>query len=242
MATSLSLGGYVASENFAAAFGPRQKALAKRGVLIHGGRGQTCLSNLPPDRITNMLTEDLIPVGYADYSDGKTWGNDTGSTRVGQAWTYQKANWGAKTDKVCLYGASMGCLTLLRWALANVSSVACFVGLIPALSLVSLHDDNTVANAGLSASEIETAHGVSGTYAGNATITARDPLQNAASYTFPILLMYSGNDPVAVPAAVTSFAAAAPDVTLVNMGNLGHAASADLAYGDQLAGFLAAHA
>ena len=236
MAISTSLGGYVAGETFIGAFGYRQKPLAKRGVLIHGGRTQTALSNLPPDAITDSLNEDLIPVGYADYSNGATWGNDTGSTRVGQAWTYQKATFGAKTDKVCLYGSSMGTTTLLRWALANVGSVACLVGVIPALSLVDLHDQNR----GGYAAEIETAHGVSGTYAGNATITARDPLQNAASFTFPIRFYYSGDDPITVPAAVTSFVAACPSASAVNMGNLGHAAASG--YEAEISSFLAGYA
>jgi pimeloyl-ACP methyl ester carboxylesterase len=238
MSTSLRAGGGASSaENFIGCAGQRQKANARRGVLISGGIAQTALSNIPPDRITNALTDDSIPVGYADYAGGSTWGNDTGRTRVGQAWTDLQA-FGAKADKVCLYGASGGCFPLLRWAVANVSSVACFAGIIPGLSLVDAHDNN---RGGFAAS-IETAHGISGTYAGNGTITARDPLQNAAAFTFPILLFYSANDPVAVPSVVAAFAAAAPNVTLVNMGNLGHAASADFQYSDQIVAFLAKYA
>jgi hypothetical protein len=235
LATSTGTGQYVAAENHLACF-TATKAGARRGVLVHGGRTQTALGNMPPDGISQALAAEGIPVMYGDYSDGKTWGNDTGSTRAGQLWTYQKANFGAKTDKVCLYGASMGAATLLRWALANVSSVACFAGIIPALSLVDLHDNNR----GGFAAEIETAHGVTGTYAGNPTITGRDPGQNAASYAFPIKLWYSGDDPTVVPATVAAFAAAAPNCSTVNMGNFGHAANPR--YASDVATFLRQYA
>lgn len=241
MSHSVSTGRYVASENFIGAFGRRQKAGAKRGVLISGGLNQTALSNMPPDHVTGMLTDDAIPVGYADYSNGATWGNDTGRDRVGQAWTFLKSEFGAKTDKVCLYGSSGGAITLLRWAFENPTNVACFVGLIPTTNLVDSHDNNR----GGFAANIETAHGISGTYAGNATITTRDPAQHASSLTsFPIRLYYSNNDTIILPFTVTDFAAAVNaaggNATTVNMGDFGHGANP--IYADELAGFLARYA
>ena len=231
----MGTGAYVASENHVACFTAR-KAGVRRGVLIHGGRGQTALGNLPPDGVTRALAADSIPVMYADYSNGATWGNDVGRDRVGQLWTYQKNTWDAKTDKVCLYGASMGALPLLRWALANLSSVAAIALAIPAVSLVDLHDNNR----GGYAAEIETAHGVIGAYAGNATITARDPLQNAAAYAgIPIKIWYSEDDPICVASAVAAFATAAA-ATAVNMGKLGHAT--DPAYAADVKAFLARYA
>ena len=238
VSTSSGTGQYVASEWHIGCYSRRVKSAARRGVLIHGGRTQTALSNMPPDSITAQLVSDSIPVMYFDCSDGKTWGNPTSVTRTGQAWTYQKNNFGAKTDKVVLYGTSMGALVMFNWALANLSSVAGIVTVNGAVSLIDLHDNDRGGHK----AEIETAHGtgVVASYVGNSTITARDPAQNAASFAgVPIKMFYSGNDPICIPSATTAFASASGAET-VNMGNLGHAT--DPAYAPDVAAFIARYA
>lgn len=223
---SSGTGEYVASEDHVAHRGPRQKPLEKRGLIVHGGWGQRGLDGVVPDMVERVMCDDGVPVLFADFSDGKTWGNATGQSRMDSAWTFLKSRCGAKTDKVVLYGASMGAMVCLRWALTNPTKVAAILGVIPANNLVDLHDSAPGVTAPQK-TDMETKLGISGTYAGNGSITAIDPAQNAASYAgIPILFFYSGNDTTVQPATVTSFCAGVgASATAVNMGNFGHGAA-----------------
>lgn len=224
LSTQVGTGVYVASETHIV-HAPR-KRFSKRALIIHGGWGQTALDGLAPAVLQQFAAENGAPTMFADFSDGKTWGNATGQSRVSSAWSFMQSTFGVKTDKVVLYGASMGAMVCLRWAMANPSNVAAIMGMIPANSLVDLHDSAPGITAGQK-TDMETKLGVSGTYAGNGTITAIDPFQNPSSFSsIPMLLFYSGDDTTVRPATVTGFATAVgSNVTAVNMGNYGHGAA-----------------
>jgi predicted alpha/beta hydrolase family esterase len=249
LSTSTGTGQYVASETHVGCTGRYTNAGAKRAVLIHGGRGQTALSNMPPDTITRLVVETGAPVMYADYVDGKQWGNDTVQSRISSLWTFAQSSFGAKTDKVVLYGASMGGPCMLNWAIANPTKVAAIALVIPAVDLGDIYDNNTTASLGFTAStDIDAAYGGAGSFSGTVRTTHNPTLNASALAGIPILQFYSGNDPVCRPATQTAFqAAVGSSCTIVNMGNYGHAAPSPpdpsaLANDDQLIPFLAQHA
>lgn len=213
----------------------------KRMVLVHGGYGQTAAGNLPPDTVAQEIVRRGGAQMFFDCVDGKTFGNDTAITRVGQAWTYGRAAFGTKSDKLCLYGSSMGGLPLLNWALANLPSVACVALVIGATDLRDMHDNGRGASIGIDlTAAIETAFGGLAGY--NAAATAHNPAEHASSFAgIPIRIWYSGNDPVVVPSTVTSFVAGVgASASAVNMGNLGHAV--DSAFAKDVAAFMGQYA
>jgi predicted alpha/beta hydrolase family esterase len=240
LSTSVGTGEYVAGETHMGASGPRVVAASRRGVVIHGGRGQSALSNMPPDLITQALVAMGAPVLYGDFVDGRTWGSDLGQTRLGQLWTLQKNNFGAKNDKVVLYGSSMGALVVLNWARANPASVAAIALVIPATDLRDLHDNaaSRGAAAAGAAAEIETAYGGAAAYA--AAATAHNPAENAASYRgLPMKIWYSGDDPTCLPSITTAFASGA-GAEAQNIGNFGHGSNS--AYAGSVVDFLGSYA
>jgi hypothetical protein len=197
----------------------RRNQVLRGSVLCHG-HGATSTAYYTSSSTT---TRDIGYVGIAPDCGGATnWGNDASQTALTNAFTYLTTGiLGCKTDKIVLNCGSMGALAGLRWAKDNPTKVAAILLSIPATSLVDLHDNNR----GGYAAEMETAHGVSGTYAGNATIIGKDPAQNTsaiAAIGCPIRLYYSTDDPICVPSATTTFGAAV-GAEMISMGAQGHA-------------------
>lgn len=196
--------------------------LPKRGFsgryvcIVHAGRTQTHTVTAPPANSVQAALADrgIASIG-ADFSTGTTWGNDTSITRVGQLITWLTGR-GAPSTKYLLYGVSMGSLVLLNWARANASQVAAYAGVIPAVDLADLHD----FNRGGYAAEIETAYGGAAGY--TAAVATHNPATATASFTFPVRVWYSTNDPVCIPSTATTFASATGG-TAVPIGALGHA-------------------
>lgn len=214
------------------------RAGVKRGVVIHGGWGQTAASNSDPDDIGRMLLRAGIPQINTDFVDGKQWGNDTVQSGIGSSWGYLRTEKGAKADKALLYGASMGGLCALNWARANPTLVAAVALLIPVVDLADMHD----SNRGGYAASIEAAYTNLAGY--TAAVAAHNPAVHASDFaSIPIKAWYSGNDPVALPGPVTSFVSGAGSASAVNMGNLGHSTvGAPASTGSDIAAFLAANA
>jgi predicted alpha/beta hydrolase family esterase len=213
-----------ASSELAAEVGPARPNGA-RGVVYAHGAAQTA-----KDIAGNVFVQPplfglaQIPFIAADLAGGTAWGNDACKARMDDAWAYLQSKYKAKADKVLLYGQSMGSLAVLTWALANPTKVAACAVCLPIVNLVDVHDNNR----GSFAATIETALGISGTYAGNATITARDPFQNTAAFTFPMKMWISDTDTVGRPADATSFAASVGAPT-VSLGSIGHSLSSFVA-------------
>lgn len=220
MVTSYGVGRYVASEADVILRGRFAKpTTSKRGIVWCHERG--ALANflqVEPLLGAELLTRAGLPIIAADLGGTATWGNDTEQARTQQAWDYLVTAAGCASDKVLLYGMSMGAPGALNWARANPTKVAAVALVLPITDLIGFHD----ANLGGYATEIETAYG--GLAAWNAAKAAHDPLTHAAEYAgIPIKLWYSTDDSLALPANVTAFAAASGASTQ-SMGAQGHTA------------------
>lgn len=210
-------GQYVASERHMAVFDRSYHPDAtKRGVVHHAARTQQVSGFDPANQIVQAI---CAPSGPAlincDFSNGTTWGNDTGQSRLGSAWAYVKTAFGAKTDKVVLYGISMGMLVCLNWARANPSSVAAIVGISGVVDLADMHDQNR----GGYAAEIETAYTNLAGY--TSAVAAHNPAVHATDFVgIPMKLWRSSDDTIAIPSLTDTFAATA-GATIVNAGSGG---------------------
>lgn len=216
----VGLGGYAASENHAALVPRGHRAdQSKRVVLSCHGSGGTAQTWAWTDVNSYPINQWLARVGFpvlsCDFGGTNTWGNDTSRTRVGDAFTFAQSKLGVKTDKVLLFGASMGTLTALNYARANPTKVAAIALALPITDLVDAHD-----NRGFTA-VTETAYG--GTAAYNAAKAAHNPATNTADLAgIPIKLWYTTDDPYAWPATVAAFDSALGSADAVSIGTGGH--------------------
>lgn len=161
----------------------------------------------------NVCAPDLGAV--AGVSD--TWGNATAMSRMDDAWAWIKnaAGGGAKTDKVCLVGGSMGGLNAVNWASRNPTKVAAIALVIPALDLEDIYVNDR--GPGLRA-QIQAAYGGAPDY------TQRSPLLLASSIAgIPTRVWYSTNDVVTPAATTLSFiGSVGQSVSARSMGAVGH--------------------
>lgn len=217
------VGQYAPGETHVVKFGRTWRPGTKRGVIFHGGRGQAALDYIGPGAASAIRLG--APWIHIDGVDGKQWGNDTvtgAGGRIDQAWSYLQTKFGAKTDKVVIYGVSMGGLTVLNWVRNNLTKVAAVALVTPAVDLRDLHDnDRTWPNLNFhSPADIETAYGGAANY--TAVASAHNPAEHASAYVgIPMHIWYSNNDPYAIPSLVTSFASSA-GAQVTNLGNVFH--------------------
>lgn len=169
----------------------------RRGVVYAHSLGGTYLSafdsTVARDPLSTFAADGGMPTLCTTLGGTSTWGNDASQTAMSADFTELTTTHGAKTDKVFLYAASMGGLPSLRWTLANPAKVAGVALVCPCVDLAYEHDQDVFGYGAI----IETAHGITGTYAGNATITARDPMQQTAAMAatgVPIKMWYASND------------------------------------------------
>lgn len=160
-----------------------------------------------------------IPVIASDMGGASTWGIDAVVTSGGAvddliAWANNPATapdaivtgapvFGTRTDKVALFGESMGCLNALGWAWRNPSKVAAIVLRAPVVALDAFHD----RNSGTFGAIIESAYG--GLSAYNAALPTHDPMQNLdliRPFGHRIQLWAGTDDEFIPPAEVQAFA------------------------------------
>lgn len=201
---------------------PRTQPTAKRAVLYahqNGSNARTVLGGVQPyfDVIPNALHTPLVS---CDDGGVSTWGNDAALTSRTNLFNWvPTASLGVTTDKVVLFGGSMGTIVNWNWARANLSKVAAIVSVIgiPDVEAARAGNRNSVAQ-GL----VETA------YTNNAGWQAarptHNPIQFAASLAgIPMLDFYSEDDPFSTPAEHQAFAAAVgSSCTTVSMGAVQH--------------------
>jgi pimeloyl-ACP methyl ester carboxylesterase len=202
----------------------------RRGMLLMPG-AYTTVSNIwsqsvPIGDTQRMLADWRVPSIFTDNVDQAQWGNDTVTAAGGRMkiqWDYLKAQLGAKTDKMVIYGGSMGGLNSLNFLRANPTLVAAVALVIPALALGNMYDNQTLESVGIaSRASIEAAYGGAAGFA--AARDAHDPYVHRADYAalgVPIKIWYSTSDPVTPPSFITDFASAA-GATTVSMGAIGH--------------------
>lgn len=226
--TSYGVGQYVAAEGHVVLTGRGYPADAtRRGVVsCHSNTTSGLSATREPSHQPHLyaLADFGLPVISTDLgSIAGAFGNDTARTRVGQAWTYVKSPFGAKTDKMLLFGISGGSLAALNYARQNPTNVAAIALLLPLVNIQDAYDNRGFA------SQIETAY--SNAWAANAA--THDPAatgNQAALSGIPIKLWYSTDDAYAVASVVTAYATAVNNAggsaTTASMGAVGHTASA----------------
>ena len=158
---------------------------------------------------------------------GQTFGNDTAITRIGQAITYLRAEWG-QYGPVVLVGVSMGALGALAYTLANPTEVAAVALVIPGLTLDG-------AEGGPYEGPIDAAYPPA--YDSVTDGPTHSPIQFADDLDpdIPIHMWTSSDDPITLPADADAFVAARPQTGRTNVGALGHDDDPVIAAGPALA-------
>ncbi len=188
----------------------------RRPVIYFTGSNGNDRDFLDTSASASQLAPALASVGYPVYSaqfgsPPYAWGNDTCQTRIGQAFTNVQVTLGTATDKIILIGVSKGATASLNYARNNPTKVAAIIGVVPAVNVSDIYDNN---RSGLAA-EIDNAYG--GNWSGNKA--THDPALNTATHAsqaIPTRFYYGTNDTTVIPSVVTAFAAAVPSVSLVS--------------------------
>lgn len=215
----------------------------KRGIIFCHGAGVTELYAIDQSS-PNMaaLLRAIVAVGYpvlAPLCAGNNWANDSGIARVSLAKTYLQGTLGAKSGKVILIGNSMGGCLSYAWARANLTSVACIVGILP---VSDLNDIVTNNRGGLGA---QATAAYSGGYSEATYGATHNPVDFAGQLSgLPIQAWSASDDTIVVPSTVAAFAAGVgSSVETHNTLTGGHS---DATYGAippaSVAAFLATHA
>lgn len=222
---SISVGGYVAAEASSAFYGRLYKRDGTRRPVIYftGGPGDArdyLTASSSGKQIAPVLADAGIPVISAAFGGAALWGNDISQARIGQLWTYVKTQLGTKADKFVGIGVSKGATALLNYMRANPGNVAAFVGIVPAVNMTDIHDNNRGGNQ----ASIDTAYGAA--WAANAA--THDPSLNTATHAsqaIPTKLINGDSDVVVIPSTVSAFASAV-GATLVTKAGTDHLATA----------------
>lgn len=159
-----------------------------------------------------------------DLGGLSTWGNDASVDALDELVTWAGTNHGTRTNRVALYGVSMGGLTALNWAMRNPSKVAAIGLMVPAVSLQGIHDRDPIGIAAL----IETAYTNEAGYL--AALPTNDPSHAAVRATAQQLgpktrIWYSSDDNVIAASEVLAYAGWT-GCAIDNIGAVGHASTA----------------
>lgn len=207
---------------------PRNIVLTRRPVLFAHGAGNDgtqILDGVNQNGITrNMacLARDEgnrqgFVVLSGNFGGAITMGNDAELAAMEAAWAWLQASGLCATDKVILAGASMGFMSINRFAAAHPSQVSGMIGWIPAIDIEDMRTRNVL---GLRAGT-NTAWGLPvGSFIGGVdqtpVPTRGKPLDSgnlAAVAAIPTHLFYSSADTVATSTAVDAYAAGRANVT-----------------------------
>ncbi len=161
-----------------------------------------------------------------DFGGPTTMGNDVELAAMEGAVDSLLASGNCASDKVILIGASMGMLSISRYAMEHPTKVAGMVGLIPAIDIEDLRTRDALGTRSM----INTAWSLPvGSYIGGSdqtpVPTRGKPLDSAnlaAVAAIPTPLWGASDDTVATAAAVAAYAAARANVVTHNVGALGH--------------------
>jgi hypothetical protein len=200
---------------------PREVVPSRRAVFYsHGAAGNgmqvmDAVSNKGPTLIAAALARAGFVVLSGDFGGAQTYGNDTELAAMEGAWSYLQGSGLCAADKAILMGASMGFLSISRFALAHPTWVAGMNGWIPAVDIEDMRTRDAIGTRSL----INTAWGLPvGSYIGGAdqtpVPTRGKPLDNVATVAgIPTHLWYSTADTVTTSTAVDAYAAARTNVT-----------------------------
>jgi hypothetical protein len=139
-----------------------------------------------------------------------TWGNATGRTAIGAALTYASSEFGASAAPI-LVGASHGATCAIMYGLEGTTTPACVVTFATIADLEAVQ----VANTGGQAA------GITAAWGSNPVPGTADTLARASELSaIPFYMQYASDDDFSVN--IATFASSHGDVTLDNVGALGH--------------------
>lgn len=230
------IGTFTTGEKWRALIPSRPPSTPRRAVIYCHQNGGTANSLTAGASYFEFVPNTLrAHVVAGDLAGTATWGNDASVAALDDmvdlllaSSSNAVANNAAgacrsASDKVILYGGSMGALTALNHLQANASKVAAVFAVIPTIALDAAHDADPERFTDAAAT-IEAAYGGSAGY--EAAIASHDPSQNTAAIAatgVPIHLWYSTNDTLVLPAEAEAFAAAVgATCELHSMGAVGH--------------------
>lgn len=202
-------------------------------MFAHGANGQGTDLTHPSFPNLSQKVFTALQAGFvvlmADFSGPQTYGNDGCLANVETWWSWLQGTGLCATDKFIGCGASMGTLTMHRFAREHPTQVAGLGCFIPYLDI---ENGRTTDILGLR-SLVNTAWGLpAGSYIGGAdqtpVPTRGRPLDYASTLSaIPTHLWYSTADPVS--ANINTYASARSGVTL-------HQTSTSLTHGDPAVG------
>lgn len=174
-----------------------------------------------------IINNGGFSVASDDNGGTETWGNAVSSAAlVTNVNALQARSTVKASSKVALFGASMGVLGALNYALANPTKVSCIVGIIPVMNPNDIHTNHRTVDGTDYAPFLDSAY--SGGYQEARDGATRNPFTYKASSAIadiPMLFFYGLSDTLCLPTYTEQFAAAAPSKrTLVGLAG-GHAAS-----------------
>lgn len=144
---------------------------------------------------------------------GDSWGLASVDAKVTAAWTLAKTSYGAKTDKVVLFGGSMGGCTAALWAANNPTLCAGIGMVIPVLDTKDCRDNNRNGFA----------TNINGAFGGAAAFDAAEPTRNPrytstaiAAAKIPVVAN-AGERDVVTPYAITQAWCAEAGATLLTI-------------------------
>jgi len=146
------------------------------------------------------------PVVAADMGPNYTgWGNDTSRARVLEAWQFVQARLGAASDKMLLWGISMGATTALSYASQNESLVAALAAEIPAVDLRDIYNNNRNGHA----ADIATGYGSAANFLAQASTHSPAEVEYSEINGH---LWYGVTDPICIAARTEALAARVPGI------------------------------
>ena len=201
---------------------PRTPRAGRRGVLLMPGQGNPTMYvsgtiQAASMRMAAALAGAGIPCITSAFG-GNSWANDAAMTAMTNAWAALRAAFpGMPSDKVCLYGTSMGAAQITRYAQLNPTKVAALVGIIPAYDPKAAYINGDIGDAAM-----EAAWGFSGLANFPTGLDLASHAEDAEG--IPILTGYASNDDLVSAASVTAYHTAVGGLpgNLVNLGALGH--------------------
>lgn len=155
------------------------------------------------------------------------WGHDdvvNPGGAIDDAISWAASVYGTRTDKVAIYGTSMGG-TAINWCWRNPDKVAAAVLTLPAVALERIRARDP---SGLGAL-IDQAYAGEGGWAASASTHDPSHPDNVAKivpFAHDVRIFYSGDDAIILPDEVEDFAAAT-GVEATNVGNIGHSLEFD---------------
>ena len=207
------------------------------GGHYNGYKGWTRSKGTVTDRSIMALIELLATRGHpviANTQAGATsWSTATAIQRVTDALAAVAAETGCRSDRVLIFGDSMGSLLGLNWIRRNPQKVAAGAFLLPIPDLKYARE-NTQVGAG-----IEAAYGGAAGY--EAALPTHNPAAMPEAFAgVPLAFWHSSNDPTAVASVVDKFGVAV-GAEVRSMGAVDHTIPASFDVAD-VADFLTRHA